>query len=632
MHGEGMLVSKCKGTEISENVIDKVGTMAAHYGNGLIVSDSSNILVKGNTITNAGFYGIQVCDKASGITLDGNKVSKSNGDGVNVSRGSSVVAQNNKFFDNGNSGKYSEGGNGIVFDGHETSYGNVSGTISNNECYSNKANGIYIVDASVTISGNNSHDNKESGIRVSGFGTNTISDNKLVNNVNHTGLHLLGTTVNTVSGNHIYKSSPDMSVVGIRLEEYAQANLSKNIISNYGQSAVYADTNTKVTMTGNEANLSGKTAFSSYTYFISNSKNSDAAFHNHLYLSEITTTSVKGQTFRSGCDSGAIVAGVMYPVKSDSSGVIYKTFPSNSGNVILFTVDSSGNSICLNAPVDYVYGAPSEEQKAQVKAFVNRLYLTTLGRSGEEDGLNFWTNHLLAGNLTGAQAANQIIFSEEFKNKNLTYNEFLDVMYAAFFDRPKDDEGYYFWLDQMYNGASQEYVVACFVDSDEFTGICESYGIIRGDLDKKKGAPTGSQGIVPLKVDSSNVNDAQLSGYVEKLYTTILGRASEPDGCAYWKQAIKEGKGMDAGKAASRFFQEKEYKDKNKSDEEFLLDVYAMFFGRNPIGTSDEEGYYFWLDHLKNGRVSRVWLIEKGFGQSDEFKGILEGYGFVIKN
>ena len=31
-------------------------------------------------------------------------------------------------------------------------------------------------------------------------------------------------------------------------------------------------------------------------------------------------------------------------------------------------------------------------------------------------------------------------------------------MYAAFFDRPKDDDGYYFWLDQMYNGATKEYI------------------------------------------------------------------------------------------------------------------------------------------------------------------------------
>ena len=55
----------------------------------------------------------------------------------------------------------------------------------------------------------------------------------------------------------------------------------------------------------------------------------------------------------------------------------------------------------------------------------------------------------------------------------------------------------------MYNGATKEYIIACFVDSAEFTGICDSYGIVRGDLDKTKGKPTSSEDIEPLKVDSS---------------------------------------------------------------------------------------------------------------------------------
>ena len=264
---------------------------------------------------------------------------------------------------------------------------------------------------------------------------------------------------------------------------------------------------------------------------------------------------------------------------------------------------------------------------AKVRLFVNRLYKTTMGRNGEPGGLDYWTDNLLAGNLTGAQAAEHFILSPEFEKRNLSNKEFFDVMYAAFFDRPKDDDGYYFWLDQMYNGATKEYIIACFVDSAEFTGICDSYGIVRGDLDKTKGKPTSSEDIEPLKVDSSKVDDAQLYKYVEKLYTCILDRPSDPDGCNFWLNEIKGGKGMDAGKAASYFFHSKEYKDKNKSDEEFMLDVYEMFFGREP----DQEGYNYWLGELKNNKVSRVWMVEAGFGKSPEFKKILEGYGFVIE-
>ena len=52
-----------------------------------------------------------------------------------------------------------------------------------------------------------------------------------------------------------------------------------------------------------------------------------------------------------------------------------------------------------------------------------------------------------------------------------------------------------------------------------------------------------------------------------------------------------------------------------------------MFFGREP----DQGGYDYWLENLKNERVSRVWLIEEGFGKSPEFREILERFGFVIQ-
>ena len=266
----------------------------------------------------------------------------------------------------------------------------------------------------------------------------------------------------------------------------------------------------------------------------------------------------------------------------------------------------------------------------QVRAFVNRFYQTIQGREGEEGGLDFWTNNLLEGNFTGADVAKEFVLSDEFKGKNHTNREFLNIMYQAFFGRAADSEGFDFWVDNLHAGCSKEYVVACFVDSEEFTGICNSYGITRGDLDKNEGQPTGPISYPPLKMNSDNVNDAQLSAYVEKLYTTILDRPSEAEGCEYWKKAIKEGKGADAGTAAGFFFKSTEYRNKNKSDEEFLIDVYEMFFGRDPRATGDYEGYNYWLKELKEGNISRTMLVEYGFGQSNEFKGILRSYGFVI--
>ena len=69
----------------------------------------------------------------------------------------------------------------------------------------------------------------------------------------------------------------------------------------------------------------------------------------------------------------------------------------------------------------------------------------------------------------------------------------------------------------------------------------------------------------------------------------------------------------------------------NKTEEEFTLNCYAAFFGRNPVGTPDEENYWNWVNKLKSGEITRQEMIEVGFGYSQEFKNLLTNeYGFVI--
>jgi hypothetical protein len=45
---------------------------------------------------------------------------------------------------------------------------------------------------------------------------------------------------------------------------------------------------------------------------------------------------------------------------------------------------------------------------------------------------------LISRKVTGGQEAYGFVFSEELKNRNLNNNQFLTVMYRAFFDRPAD--------------------------------------------------------------------------------------------------------------------------------------------------------------------------------------------------
>jgi len=106
-----------------------------------------------------------------------------------------------------------------------------------------------------------------------------------------------------------------------------------------------------------------------------------------------------------------------------------------------------------------------------------------LERDADPDGLNYWVEQLASERQTAAQVAASFVFSEEFKNQNNSNGEFLDRLYATFFDRVADESGKNFWLNYLENGVTREYVTAQFVNSAEFTEVCAAYGMQRGSID-----------------------------------------------------------------------------------------------------------------------------------------------------
>lgn len=122
------------------------------------------------------------------------------------------------------------------------------------------------------------------------------------------------------------------------------------------------------------------------------------------------------------------------------------------------------------------------DQTSDINAFVTRLYKTCLGRSPDPAGFENWVSNIIAGRVSGGQAAYGFIFSEELINRNLDNDQFLSVMYKAFFDRSADPEGYANWMGLLNNGYSREFVFLNFVKSTEFAGICAKYGIQAGTV------------------------------------------------------------------------------------------------------------------------------------------------------
>ena len=135
-----------------------------------------------------------------------------------------------------------------------------------------------------------------------------------------------------------------------------------------------------------------------------------------------------------------------------------------------------------------IFLAPSflyADSASDVSAFVTRFYQTCLNRQPDPGGLAGWTNGLLSGSLTGAQVAGGFIFSEELLSKNLSNDDFLYIMYSAFFNRQPDPGGFSNWLNVMARGSSRQNVLSGFVNSDEFRALCASYGIKSGSFYSK---------------------------------------------------------------------------------------------------------------------------------------------------
>ncbi len=247
----------------------------------------------------------------------------------------------------------------------------------------------------------------------------------------------------------------------------------------------------------------------------------------------------------------------------------------------------------------------------RVQSFVARMYTEALGRNAEEEGLQDWTQKLMAQETDGAGIAHGFIESDEFHNRNLTDEAYVTVLYHTFFDREPDEAGYRDWMDSLSAGYSRRYVLRGFVNSDEFGNLCDSFGIIRGTYTITEDEE------IPHPV----IHREKVQAFVTRLYEKCLNREGEPAGIEDWTERIMSGEWEAGDVARIGFFFSEEYQNRARTDEEYVTDMYHAFFDREP----DEAGYADWTGQLADG-ADRLSVIY-GFTDSEEFYHLLESYG-----
>ena len=125
-----------------------------------------------------------------------------------------------------------------------------------------------------------------------------------------------------------------------------------------------------------------------------------------------------------------------------------------------------------------------------------------------------------------------------------------------------------------------------------------------------------------LGATSGGVNQSndQVEAFVERFYTQILDRPSEPAGLENWTNALVAGTRGGAD-VADEFIHSAEFQGKIMSDEEYITKLYHAFFNREP----DAPGMASWKADIAAGK-GRDFVLN-GFLVSDEYNNLCANYG-----
>ena len=244
--------------------------------------------------------------------------------------------------------------------------------------------------------------------------------------------------------------------------------------------------------------------------------------------------------------------------------------------------------------------------ETQVRNFVERLYTYILNRPADASGLQSWTEVLISGREQGVKVAQGFIQSPEFLKRNLSDTEYIKILYKTFLNREADAAGLKAWQNVLNDGLSRMHVFKGFAESDEFTRICQSYGIIRGNA----------------SLTAPRDQNEGVTKFVVRCYRKCLGREADENGLNNWCTEIISGK-CTAKEAAYGFFFSDEFQKKNLTNTEYVKTLYQVMMNRE----ADTSGLNAWVKVLEKGK-SRA-AVFNDFGNSDEFQKICSQYGIT---
>ena len=257
---------------------------------------------------------------------------------------------------------------------------------------------------------------------------------------------------------------------------------------------------------------------------------------------------------------------------------------------------------------DRISNISSKEQS--IRGFVVRLYRNVLGREADEQGFNYWVSGLESKKVTGTSAVKGFFLSNEMNKKKISNTDYIKLLYTTVLNRNADSSGLKYWTRLLDQKMSKDYVVNGFLNSNEFSKLCNNYKVNKGTT-----TATGNY-------RDQNYN---VTAFVNRMYSKTLNRSSDIAGLEYWTKNLINKKETGAT-LIKGFFLSKEFLNKKMSDEEFVKIAYRTILDRE----ADKSGLKYWLEALSN-HYSRNYIL-KGFVNSKEFNNLCKTYKISVGN
>ena len=287
--------------------------------------------------------------------------------------------------------------------------------------------------------------------------------------------------------------------------------------------------------------------------------------------------------------------------------------------VTVETTETTAESVVDTSAIETVVKSETETEKIQeetvdeetlkeagdpVEAFVSRLYEVILGRNADPAGLKAWTDVLKSGREQGAKVAQGFVDSPEMKARNLSDDAYVRALYRAFFDREADEAGLDAWKNVLNSGLSRLHVFRGFAESDEFTKVCQRYGIVRGYAE----------------LTAPRDQNEGITKFIYRCYQKFLGRKADESGLNSWAEALLAGRN-NAKEVAYGFVMSSEFQGMSLSNTDYVRNLYQGLFNRD----ADEGGLAAWAEKLDSGNSRES--VFYGFADSREFRKLAQSFG-----